>query len=132
MENKSPFKVPEDYFNNLTERINKNVDEQIKKEDKPKIISIFNLLKPYVAIAASLIIVWLLFNIVLNNINIDQSQKIVAIADSSSINNTKSKTENLEVEAIFEDIGTTDESVEAVIEYLIDEDFDTELILAEL
>lgn len=132
MENKSPFKVPEDYFNNLTERINENVQEQIKKEDKPKIISIFNSFKPYVAIAASFIIVWLLFNVVLSNLNIDQSQKIVAIADSTDINNTKSTTENLEVEAIFDDIATTDESVEAVIEYLIDEDFDAELILAEL
>lgn len=60
---KSPFKVPENYFENSEQEINQKIERLIKIKKNP-----IYAIKPYLAIAASLIVVFMLWQIMLNNI----------------------------------------------------------------
>ncbi|MDD3687895.1 MAG: hypothetical protein PHE56_14180 [Bacteroidales bacterium] len=52
IEKKNAFKVPDDYFENLE----KNIAERIKTENPAKKVSLYQIFKPYIYMAASIIV----------------------------------------------------------------------------
>ncbi len=68
---KSPFSVPEGYWEGLTDRIT----EKVKKEEKPAKVTWFVLLKPYVGLAAIFVMALLIVQLVVPRF-VDQSRML--------------------------------------------------------
>ncbi len=125
MKKDQPFKVPEDYFENLSDRI----QEKIELEENPK-KRVLQVLKPYIWMAASIIGIVFIAKIVLTN-SVDPNYKIQQISQSEiSID-----TQNLVVNAGDLNWFSDEEeelTSEEIIEYLSDYDIETETLLANL
>ena len=128
MKKDQPFKVPEDYFENLGDRI----QERIETEENPKGRNIFVVLKPYMWMAASIIGVVLAVRVVITTFvpsdykNQQITQETTSIDTQNSILNTDVE----DSEWFFDDI--SDDTSDAIIEYLSDYDIETETLLANL
>lgn len=126
MKNDQPFKVPEDYFENLSDR----VQERIAMEENPN-KKLLQILKPYFWMAASVIGIVLIAKIVLTT-SVPSNYKIQQI---SQIENTAIDTQNSSIN-LNELDWFSDDSPEAtsdeIIEYLSDFDIDSESLLANL
>lgn len=126
MKNDQPFKVPEDYFENLSDR----VQERITTEENPN-KRLLQVLKPYLWMAASIISIVFIAKIILTN-SVPSEYKIQQLSqiENTSID-TQSTTTNPDELNWF-----SDESMEAtsdeIIEYLSDFDIETESLLANL
>jgi hypothetical protein len=123
MKNDLPFKVPEDYFENLSDR----VQEKIHIEENPN-QRILQVLKPYLWMAASIIAIVFVAKIVLTNsvpteYKISQSESIQTDTQNISI--------NVDELNWFSD-ETPDATSDELIEYLSDFDLDSESLLANL
>lgn len=123
MKKDQPFKVPENYFENLSDRIN----ERIEKEENPKEKNLIQILKPYMWMAASVLAFVLIAKLILTTaVPTDfQNQPISQIEDSSTVN-----TENVESDFFFDSMSET--SSDEIIEYLSDYDIATDELLANL
>jgi hypothetical protein len=123
MKNDLPFKVPEDYFENLSDR----VQEKIHIEENPN-QRILQVLKPYLWMTASIIAIVFVAKIVLTNsvpteYKISQSESIQTDTQNISI--------NVDELNWFSD-ETPDATSDELIEYLSDFDLDSESLLANL
>lgn len=127
MKNDLPFKVPEDYFENLSDR----VQERIKIEENPK-QRIVQVLKPYLWMAASIIAIVFVAKIVLTN-SIPADYKIQKISQVNSIKTDTQSISNTTIDKLdwFSD-DTPDATSDELIEYLSDFDLDSESLLANL
>ena len=76
--NLNPFSVPDDYFENLDYKIS------VIKSDKK--ISTFTLIKPYLSIAACLIIVFGIWQIFFTNFDFDEKYTINEIETQDTVN----------------------------------------------
>ncbi|MCT4602836.1 MAG: hypothetical protein N4A59_08060 [Marinifilum sp.] len=123
MKKDQPFKVPENYFENLSDRIN----EKIKQEENPKEKNLVQILKPYMWMAASIIgFVFVAKLILTTSIPSDfQNQQISQIEDTSTVN-----TENVDSDLFFDNMSET--TTDEIIEYLSDYDIATDELLANL
>ncbi len=72
--NKNPFSVPVNYFQNITANI---------KESKKPSVKIIQLLKPYLSIAAGILFVFGIWQVLLTNI--DNSKQITIITRSERL-----------------------------------------------
>lgn len=125
MKKDQPFKVPEDYFENLSDRI----QEKIETEENPK-KRVLQVLKPYIWMAASIIGIVFIAKIVLTN-SVDPNYKIQQISQSEASVDTQNlvvSTDDLNWFSEDEEELTSEE----IIEYLSDYDLETETLLANL
>ncbi|MBI9056431.1 MAG: hypothetical protein JEZ01_01540 [Labilibaculum sp.] len=124
MKKDQPFKVPEDYFENLSDRI----QEKIELEENPK-KRMLQVLKPYVWMAASIIGIVFIAKVVLTN-SVDPNYKIQQYSQSEISIDTQSVTVNTDELNWFSD--EEELTSEEIIEYLSDYDIETETLLANL
>ncbi|WP_461641684.1 hypothetical protein [Labilibaculum euxinus] len=124
MKNDQPFKVPEDYFENLSDR----VQEKIITEENPN-KRLIQVLKPYFWMAASVVGILFIAKIVLIN-SVPSDYKIQQFSQTE---NTAVDTQSTSLDELN---WFSDESSEAtsdeIIEYLSDFDIDSESLLANL
>ncbi len=124
MKNDQPFKVPEDYFENLSDR----VQEKIITEENPN-KRLIQVLKPYFWMAASIVGILFIAKIVLIN-SVPSDYKIQQFSQTE---NTAVDTQSTSLDELN---WFSDESSEAtsdeIIEYLSDFDIDSESLLANL
>ena len=124
MKKDQPFKVPEDYFENLSDRI----QEKIELEENPK-KRMLQVLKPYVWMAASIIGIVIIAKVVLTN-SVDPNYKIQQYSQSEISIDTQSVTVNTDDLNWFSE--EEELTSEEIIEYLSDYDIETETLLANL
>ena len=124
MKKDQPFKVPEDYFENLSDRI----QEKIELEENPK-KRMLQVLKPYVWMAASIIGIVFIAKVVLTN-SVDPNYKIQQYSQSEISIDTQSVIVNTDDLNWFSD--KEELTSEEIIEYLSDYDIETETLLANL
>ncbi|WP_461630379.1 hypothetical protein [Labilibaculum euxinus] len=124
MKNDQPFKVPVDYFENLSDR----VQERIITEENPN-KRLLQVLKPYFWMAASVVGILFIAKIVLIN-SVPSDYKIQQFSQTE---NTAIDTQSTSLDELN---WFSDESPEAtsdeIIEYLSDFDIDSESLLANL
>ncbi|MBN2595928.1 MAG: hypothetical protein JXR82_03990 [Marinifilaceae bacterium] len=124
MKNDQPFKVPVDYFENLSDR----VQEKIITEEHPN-KRLLQVLKPYFWMAASVVGILFIAKIVLIN-SVPSDYKIQQLSQTE---NTAVDTQSTSLDELN---WFSDESSEAtsdeIIEYLSDFDIDSESLLANL
>ncbi len=126
MKNDLPFKVPEDYFENLSDR----VQEKIKIEENPN-QRILQVLKPYLWMAASVVAIVFVAKIVLIN-SVPSEYKLQQISQTESVSaDTGIINTSLDELNWFSD-ETPDATSDELIEYLSDFDLDSESLLANL
>ncbi|WP_321299726.1 hypothetical protein [Marinifilum fragile] len=123
MKKDQPFKVPENYFENLSDRIS----ERIEQEENPKEKNWVQILKPYMWMAASVLAFVFVAKLILTTaVPTDfQNQQVSQIEDSSNVN-----TENVESDFFFDSMSET--TSDEIIEYLSDYDIETDELLANL
>ncbi|PKQ69140.1 hypothetical protein BZG01_02200 [Labilibaculum manganireducens] len=124
MKSDQPFRVPEDYFENLSDR----VQERIITEENPN-KRLIQVLKPYFWMAASVVGILFIAKIVLIN-SVPSDYKIQQFSQTE---NTAVDTQSTSLDELN---WFSDESSEAtsdeIIEYLSDFDIDSESLLANL
>ncbi|RXQ96714.1 hypothetical protein EO244_03540 [Ancylomarina salipaludis] len=131
MKKDNPYKVPENYFDNLGEQIK----DKIKKEEnllesKSEKRSLMIQLKPYMWMAASIFTLVIAARLILS-VSISPEYKISS--SNFGISQTAESTDSIssEEDAIFFD-DLTEVSSEDIINYLSDNDIDTDILLANL
>jgi hypothetical protein len=99
----NPFQTPEGYFDSLEERIMKGI--QLPEKKKPASVGILRILKPALAIAAILTLVFLLTNnpFTENTINTEVSSSLTPSVKDDSTLNFSLIDESTLVNAIFSD-----------------------------
>ncbi len=124
MKNDQPFKVPEDYFENLSDR----VQEKIITEENPN-KRLIQVLKPYFWMAASVVGILFIAKIVLIN-SVPSDYKIQQFSQTE---NTAVDTQSTSLDELnwFSD-ETSEATSDEIIEYLSDFDIDSESLLANL
>lgn len=134
MKKDNPYKVPENYFDNLGSQI----QEKIKKEEslfhaEPEKQSLLIQLKPYMWMAASIFVLVFAVRIILS-VSISPEYKIASInADELPANaavDTLDKSINDSDALFFDDL--SEASSDDIIDYLSDTDIDTETLIANL
>ncbi len=125
MKKDQPFKVPEDYFENLSDRI----QEKIELDQNPK-QRVLQVLKPYIWMAASIVGIVFVAKIILTN-TVDPNYKILPYSQAITSIDTQSVIVNTDDLNWFSD-DKEDLTSEEIIEYLSDYDIETETLLANL
>jgi len=133
MKKDNPYKVPENYFDNLGSQI----QEKIKKEedlfqDESKKQSLIIQLKPYMWMAASVFVLVLAARIILS-VSISPEYKIASFGDELQANAVVDSAKNSsdDSDALFFD-DLSEATADDIIDYLSDNDIDTETLLANL
>lgn len=134
MKKDNPYKVPENYFDNLGSQI----QEKIKKEeslfqDEPEKQSLIIQLKPYMWMVASIFVFVLAARIILS-VSISPEYKIASFGDESQVNKVLDSVDiesTTETDALFFD-NLSEATSDDIIDYLLDTDIDTETLLANL
>ena len=123
MKKNSPFKVPKNYFGNVSDR----VMEKIEKEDAPSNKNIIMVLKPYMWMAASIIGLVLFVKLIITSSVPSEfrNQQLTQIEDTNS-----TIIDIAEPELYFDNMSeiTSDE----IIEYLSNYELETDDLLANL
>lgn len=134
MKKDNPYKVPENYFDNLGAQIQNKITQEEKQfdqvEDKmPLIVQ----LKPYMWMAASIFVLVFAARIILSN-TISPEYKIASFGNEevqsiAQVDSSEASTTDIDLE-FFDDLSevTSDD----IINYLSDSDIDTEILLANL
>lgn len=117
---KNPFSVPEDYFGQLTDRI----EDRIEAEKHPCRVRFITLVKPYLGLAAIFLLALFIVQVILPHV-VDKN-KMLAKEGQNTVLTKENETENVELDAGF---NPTDEEI---LEYLSTEVNDYELLYADL
>jgi hypothetical protein len=122
LKEKTPFRVPDGYFDNLTDRIIDNVEQEEKKEK----IRMLPVMKSFLWMAASFLFIFTLGKLIIPHFA-DPSQKLSGdvVAQNGVVDTAKE-------ESVFDFTGNFEPSVDEIIEYLSEEGIDGELLVAEL
>ncbi len=134
MKKDNPYKVPENYFDNLGAQIqNKIKQEEGQFDQVEEKISLIVQLKPYMWMAASVFVLVFAARIILSN-SISPEYKIASFGNEevqaiAQVDSSEASTNEIDLE-FFDDLSevTTDD----IINYLSDSDIDTEILLANL
>lgn len=117
---KSPFTVPEGYFDKLTDR----VVERVNQEKKPQKIRFIQIVKPYMGLAAIFLLALLVVQVIFPNF-IDQNKML--LKEGETIEQTQ-QTATIDNEVIFD--SHFNPTNEEIIEYLTTEVDSYDLIYA--
>ena len=117
---KSPFTVPEGYFDQLTDRIMERVEEE-KKPQRPRIIQ---MMKPYLGLAAIFVLALMIVQLVLPRF-IDQNKMLMKDGEQAVQTSSSTVKEN---EVVFD--SHFNPTSEEIIEYLATEVDNYELMYA--
>lgn len=134
MKKDNPYKVPENYFDNLGAQIQNKIKEEEKQlgQDEKKMPLIVQL-KPYMWMAASIFVLVFAARIILST-SISPEYKIASFGNEETTTIAKLDSSEASINEIdlefFEDLSevTSDD----IIDYLSDSDIDTEILLANL
>jgi len=134
MKKDNPYKVPENYFDNLGAQIqNKIKQEEGQFEHVEGKLPLIVQLKPYMWMAASIFVLVFAARIILSN-SISPEFKIASFGNEeiqaiAQVDSAESSTNEIDLE-FFEDL--SEATSEDIINYLSDSDIDTEILLANL
>lgn len=117
---KSPFTVPEGYFDKLTDR----VVERVNQEKKPQKIRFIQIVKPYMGLAAIFLLALLVVQVIFPNF-IDKNKML--LKEGETIEQTQ-QTATTDSEVIFD--SHFNPTNEEIIEYLTTEVDSYDLIYA--
>lgn len=118
---KNPFSVPEDYFEQLTDRIMEHVQEKEKKQRT----SFWLLVKPYMGLVAIFVLALFVVQVLLPHF-IDESRMIRKEGSETLLTREEEGNEDLQLDSGF------NPTEEEILEYLSTEMSDYELVYAEL
>ncbi len=116
LKDKTPFKVPDGYFEDLANRVVKKVEHDEVKDN----LKIMPMLKSFMWLVASFLFIFTLGRLIVPYFA-DPAEKL-----SSNISL------NIETGSTFDFTDGFDPSVDDIIEYLSEEDIDMDLLMAEL
>lgn len=107
----SPFRVPEGYFESFDDRIMKRIE--VENGKKSRSVNIVRILKPVLAVAASILLVYLVTDVQLtkNNIAKEFSSNGVSVVKDDSTLNFSLIDESTLVNTIFSDDKSSSEEV---------------------
>tara|TARA_R110001583_G_scaffold15005_5_gene62170 strand:- start:2705 stop:3109 length:405 start_codon:yes stop_codon:yes gene_type:complete len=134
MKKDNPYKVPENYFENLGAQIqNKIKQEEGQFEQVEEKISLIVQLKPYMWMAASIFVLVFAARIILSN-SISPEFKIASFGNEeiqaiAQVDSAESSTNEIDLE-FFDEL--SEATAEDIIDYLSDSDIDTDILLANL
>lgn len=117
---KSPFTVPEGYFDKLTDRIT----ERVQEEKKPQKVRFIQIVKPYMGLAAIFMLAFLVVQVVFPHF-IDPNKMILKEGETVEQTQQAAATDN---EVIFDSYFNP--TNEEIIEYLTTEVDSYDLIYA--
>ncbi len=134
MKKDNPYKVPENYFDNLGAQIqNKIKQEEGQFEQVEEKMPLIVQLKPYMWMAASVFVLVFAARIILSN-SISPEYKIASFGNEeiqaiAQVDSAEATSNEIDLE-FFDDLSeiTSDD----IINYLSDSDIDTEILLANL
>ncbi len=134
MKKDNPYKVPENYFDNLGVQIQNKIKQDEgqfeQAEDKlPLIVQ----LKPYMWMAASIFVLVFAARIILSN-SISPEYKIASFGNEdiqviAQVDSAEATSNEIDLE-FFDDL--QDATSDDIIDYLSDSDIDTDILLANL
>jgi len=134
MKKDNPYKVPENYFDNLGEQIQERIKQEENnfeqvEEKKPLIV----ILKPYIWMVASVFVFVFAARIILS-VSIPSEYKIASFGSDEIPINTQISSVDTEINEVdapfFEDL--MDATSDDIIDYLSDSEIDTDILLANL
>jgi len=134
MKKDNPYKVPENYFDNLGARIQDKIKEEERFSDvEPEKQSLLIQLKPYMWMAASIIAFVFVARIILS-VSISPEYKIASFGNEelqadAHTDSVEASTNEIDAQ-FFDDL--PDATSDDIIDYLSDTDIDTETLLANL
>ena len=134
MKKDNPYKVPENYFDNLGAQIqNKIKQEEGKFEQVEEKIPLIIQLKPYMWMAASIFVLVFAARIILSN-SISPEYKIASFGTEeiqaiAQVDSAEATSNEIDLE-FFDDL--QDATSDDIIDYLSDSDIDTDILLANL
>lgn len=125
---KNPFKVPENYFDTLNDKI----QERIEAEEQPQKRDVIQILKPYLWMAASVAGFVLILKMVLN-VTVDPQYKIEQISqiDSQQINIQNQIPESLQEDEYLWG-SSIDATSDEILDYLSEQNLDAETLIANM
>ncbi len=134
MKKDNPYKVPENYFDNLGEQIQDKIkQEENKFEQVEEEKSLLVQLKPYMWMAASIFVLVFAARIILSA-SIAPEYKIATFGNEEIqakvlLDSTESLDDEFDIQ-IFDNL--SDVSTDDIIDYLSESDIDTDILLANL
>jgi flagellar biosynthesis/type III secretory pathway M-ring protein FliF/YscJ len=120
---KSPFKMPDGYFDSFEERMK----DRIEEEERPNKTKIGNVIKTYMWLVATFVLVFGIGKLIIPLV-LDPSEKIQAQATQQMAVVETSD----ESEIVLDELDELDISDELIIEYLAEQEGDNNYIIAEL
>ncbi len=128
MKKDQPFKVPEDYFETLSDRI----EERVEKEENPIKEGVLHVLKPYMWMAASVIGMALIVKVIITN-SVPEGFENYKISKVNTVSDTPSTvTPIIDTDYEWTSDDMSDITTDEIIEYLSDYNIETETLLANL
>ena len=134
MKKDNPYKVPENYFDNLGAQIQEKIkQEENKFEQVEEKRSLLVQLKPYMWMAASIFVLVFAARIILSN-SISPEYKIASFGNENiqviaQVDSAEATSNEIDLE-FFDDL--QDATSDDIIDYLSDSDIDTDILLANL
>jgi hypothetical protein len=134
MKKDNPYKVPENYFDNLGAQIKDKIkQEEGQFEQVEEKIPLIVQLKPYMWMAASIFVLVFAARIILSN-SISSEYKIVSFGNEETqviaqVDSAEATSNEIDLE-FFDDLSEV--TAEDIIDYLSDSDIDTDILLANL
>ena len=134
MQKDNPYKVPENYFDNLGAQIQEKIKQEENQfeqvEEKKSLIVQF---KPYMWMAASVLVLVFAARIILS-VSISPEYKIASFGNeelqaNAHIDSVEAATNEIDAQ-FFDDL--FDATSDDIIDYLSDSDIDTDILLANL
>jgi len=134
MKKDNPYKVPENYFDNLGAQIQEKIKQEENQfepiEEKKSLIV---QLKPYMWMAASVFVLVFAARIILS-VSISPEYKIASFGNeeiqaNANIDSVEAVTNDMDAQ-FFDDL--FDATSDDIIDYLSDSDIDTDILLANL
>ena len=134
MKKDNPYKVPENYFDNLGAQIQEKIkQEENKFEQVEEKRSLLVQLKPYMWMAASIFVLVFAARIILS-VTISPEYKIASFGNEelqakAHIDSVEAASNEIDAQ-FFDDL--QDATSDDIIDYLSDSDIDTDILLANL
>jgi hypothetical protein len=134
MKKDNPYKVPENYFDNLGAQIKDKIkQEEGQFEQLEEKIPLIVQLKPYMWMVASIFVLVFAARIILSN-SISPEYKIASFGNEEThviaqVDSAEATSNEIDLE-FFDDLSEV--TAEDIIDYLSDSDIDTDILLANL
>ncbi|MDR2916804.1 MAG: hypothetical protein LBV74_18580 [Tannerella sp.] len=104
LRDRQPFRVPEGYFERFSEDFMSRLPEKTMSESKPKDISLYDRVKPWLYMAAAFVGIIVLFNVFNKTAEITSQDGNNVTAKTSPLNNTSEADDNADFLEYIEDM----------------------------